>query len=104
MRMFKTPVVVEPGVLGRFRIVTGPADALKVMHTQWPERETEKYKKALTACREAAAGKVPPHVARSSFVAAARSVRILVLPEEFRRYTVGSINPLQASREAGRRY
>lgn len=104
MRTFKTPVVVEPGVLGRFRIVTGPADALKVMNTRWPERESEKYKKALDACRAAAVGRMPPHVARSSFVAAARAARILVLREEFIQYTVGSVDPLEDYRRPNRRH
>lgn len=92
MRSFKTPVVVEPGVLGRFRIVMGPTDALKVLAGRWPDKESPQYKKAVAACREAALGKIPPHLARRSFVAAASAARVYIPPAVSRQYTVGSVN------------
>ena len=86
---FKTHVVVEPGVIGRFRVVTGPGDAVLVLTGRWPCKEGRKYEAALKACREAARGRKPPHLARSSFVAAAREARVLITSEELTRYTLG---------------
>ncbi|MCT7374964.1 DUF982 domain-containing protein [Chelativorans salis] len=92
MHLFKTPVVVEPGVLGRFRIVLGPVQALEILTGRWPDKESENYRKAVAACREAAKGRKAPHLARRSFVAAARTAKVLVPPEVSRQYTIGSVD------------
>ena len=92
MIQFKTPVVIEPAVIGRFRIVRGPVEAVDALTHQWPRPLGEKHARALAACRAAALGSVKPHIARARLVAAAREARILVTPEESRRYTIGAVD------------
>jgi hypothetical protein len=89
---FNTPVVIEPGRLGRFRVIRNPQEALEALSGRWPDCDGEKLEKALEACGAADAGQVPAHLARRSFVAAARSAKILVTPEDSRRYTRGDVD------------
>lgn len=95
MGLFKKPVVVEPGRLGRFRIITGPADAISVLQSGRLDQDDVKIQKAIKVCRMALKGERQPHLARTSFVAAARQAKILISSEELRRYTIGKIDPLE---------
>lgn len=99
MRLFKTPVIVEPGVLGRFRVVLGPTDALEVLTARWPDKESPEYQKALGACRAAEQGKLDLQEARRCFVAAAQAARVHIPPKISRKYTVGSVNLAKTPRQ-----
>lgn len=92
MIQFKTPVVIEPGVIGKFRIIRSPLEAVAALTHQWPRPFLARHASALTSCRAAAEGTLKPHIARNRLVAAAREARILVTPEESRRYTIGSVD------------
>lgn len=86
MVAFKNTVMVEPGVIGRFRVVVGPDDAVDVLTGRWPKKTGEKYRTALAACRRASAGTVKPYVARRAFEAAARDARVLIEADDAGRY------------------
>ena len=86
MVAFKNSVVVEPGVIGRFRVVVGPEDAVDVLTGRWPRKTGEKYRTALTTCRQASKGRVKPYLARRAFEAAAREARVLIEEDEASRY------------------
>lgn len=77
-RPFKTPVIIEPGRLGRLREVRSVWEAMHVLHGRWPEVHGKRYHAALTALEQALLGEISVHAARRSFVAAAEESRVLV--------------------------
>lgn len=92
MSTFRTPVVVEPGLLGRYIVVSSPAQALLTLSSRWPDKHSEKYAKAVAVCDAASRGWIPAYKARASFMAAAREARVLVSRDDARRYTAGSVD------------
>jgi hypothetical protein len=93
---FRTPVVVEPGVIGRFRVVRGLVDALDVLEGRWPEdRKGPAHAAAVASCRSALDGEIETSVARRAFVSAARDAGILLERRDVRHYTLGSQERLE---------
>lgn len=93
---FRTPVIVEPGVIGRFRIVRGLVDALDVLDGRWPEdRKGQAHEAAVASCRSALDGAIETAVARRAFVAAAKEAGILLERRDLRHYTLGSQERLE---------
>jgi hypothetical protein len=75
MATFVPPVTVEPGRLGRYRVISNSREASDLLLGRWPPEHGQCYHAALRVCQAVTSR---PGEARLAFIDAAREARVLI--------------------------
>ena len=75
---FEEPLTVKSPLTGSPQLLRTAQEASQFLLSQWPGKKSEKYRAALQACHDAAAGNKPAMAARRAFLAAGREADVLV--------------------------
>lgn len=70
-KYWSKPVMVETGVIGKFKTITNTGEAARLLLSHWPIEKGRRYARARKTCIAVLEGVKPPSEARRAFIEAA---------------------------------